>query len=128
MSPGADRCRKERKPVILATLLAQSSKSNGGAAQILIFIPLILVFYFLMIRPQRAKMRAHQDLLGNLEVGDEVETVGGIIGTIRGMTDDEFLLEAAPATTLRVSRGAVRRKIYQEEDVEEEQESPDSSS
>ena len=81
-----------------------------------------------MIRPQRAKMRAHQDLLGNLEVGDEVETVGGIIGTIRGMTNDEFSLEAAPGTTLRVSRGAVRRKIYQEEEVEEEQESPDSSS
>jgi preprotein translocase subunit YajC len=114
--------------VILATILAQSSKSNGGAAQILIFIPLILVFYFLMIRPQRAKMRAHQELLGNLEVGDEVETVGGIIGTIRGMTNDEFMLEAAPGTTLRVSRGAVRRKVYQEEDVEEEQESPDSNS
>ena len=114
--------------MILATLLAQSSKSSGGAAQILIFIPLILVFYFLMIRPQRSKMRAHQQLLADIEVGDEVETIGGIIGTIRGMTNDEFLLEASPGTTLRVSRGAVRRKVYQEEEVEEEQESPDSSS
>jgi preprotein translocase subunit YajC len=114
--------------LILATLLAQSSNKGGGAGSILIFIPLILVFYFLMIRPQRAKMRAHQQLLGNLEVGDEVETIGGIIGTIRGMTDDEFLIEVAPGTTLRISRGAVRRKVYQEEEVEEEQESPDSSS
>jgi preprotein translocase subunit YajC len=114
--------------LILATLLAQSSGKGGGASSILIFIPLILVFYFLMIRPQRAKMRAHQDLLGNIEVGDEVETIGGVIGTIRGTTDNEFLLEVSPGTTLRLSRGAVRRKVYQEEEAEEEQESPDSSS
>jgi preprotein translocase subunit YajC len=114
--------------LILATLLAQSNNRGSGAGSFLIFIPLILVFYFLMIRPQRAKLRAHQDLMGNLEVGDEIETIGGVIGTIRGMTNDEFLLEVSPGTTLRVSRGAVRRKVYQEEEVEEEQESPDSSS
>lgn len=114
--------------MILAALLAQSSNKGSGAGSFLIFIPLILVFYFLMIRPQRAKLRAHQDLMGNLEVGDEIETIGGIIGTIRGMTNDEFLLEVSPGTTLRVSRGAVRRKVYQEEEVEEEQESPDSNS
>lgn len=114
--------------MILATLLAQSNNRGSGAGSFLIFIPLILVFYFLMIRPQRAKLRAHQDLMGNLEVGDEIETIGGVIGTIRGMTNDEFLLEVSPGTTLRVSRGAVRRKVYQEEEVEEEQESPDSSS
>ena len=115
--------------MILATLLAQSSNKGSGAGSFLIFIPLILVFYFLMIRPQRAKLRAHQDLMGALEVGDEIETIGGIIGTIRGVTNDEFLLEVSPGTTLRVSRGAVRRKVYQqEEEVEEEQESPDSSS
>jgi len=114
--------------LILAALLAQSSNKGSGAGSFLIFIPLILVFYFLMIRPQRAKLRAHQDLMGNLEVGDEIETIGGIIGTIRGMTNDEFLLEVSPGTTLRVSRGAVRRKVYQEEEVEEEQESPDSNS
>lgn len=114
--------------MILATLLAESSSKGSGAGSFIIFIPLILVFYFLMIRPQRAKMRAHQELMGNLEVGDEIETIGGVIGTISGMTDDEFLLEASPGTTLRISRGAVRRKLYQEEEVEEEQESPDSSS
>jgi len=114
--------------VIIATLLAQSGKSNGGAANFLIFIPLILVFYFFMIRPQRSKMRQHQELLGALEVGDEVETIGGVLGTIRGMTDTEFLIEIAPGTTMRVSRGAVRRKVYQPEEEEEEQESPDSGS
>lgn len=107
---------------MIGTLLAQSN--GGGAASFLIFIPLILVFYFLMIRPQRNRMRQHQELMSNLQIGDEIETIGGILGTIRAMSDDEFQLEISPGTTVRVSRGAVRRKVYQEE----EQESPDSSS
>ncbi len=107
-------------------ILAQSKNSGSGLATILFFVPLILVFYFLMIRPQRMRMRQHQELLGNLEIGDEVETIGGIFGTIRTKSDDEFQLEISPGTTVRVSRGSVRRKVYQEE--EEEQETPGSSS
>lgn len=100
-----------------------TKNTGGGVATLIFFIPLILVFYFLMIRPQRTRMRQHQQLMGALEVGDEVETIAGIFGTIRGVTDDEFLVEVAPGTTLRMSRGAIRRKVYQEE----EQESPDST-
>ena len=112
---------------MIGIILAQSSNSGGsGLATILFFIPLILVFYFLMIRPQRTRMRQHQELLGNLDLGDEVETIGGIFGTIRAKSDDEFQLEISPGTTVRVSRGAVRRKVYQEE--EEEQETPGTSS
>jgi preprotein translocase subunit YajC len=113
--------------VNLGVYFAANSTSGGGAASFLIFVPLIFVFYFFMIRPQRTKMRQHQELLSHLDVGDEVETIGGILGTIRGTTDDEFLLEVSPGTTVRISRGAVRRKIYQEEEEEEEQESPDST-
>jgi preprotein translocase subunit YajC len=69
-------------------------------------------------------MRQHQELMRALEPGDEVETIGGIFGTIRSAADDEFLLEISPGTTVRISRGAVRRKVYQEEP---EQESPDSA-
>ena len=98
-------------------LAADSSKNgSGGVATLIFFVPLILVFYFLMIRPQRTRMRQHQDLMRALEVGDEVETIGGIFGTIRTVSDDEFTLEISPGTTVRISRGAVRRKVYQEEE------------
>ena len=107
-------------------LAAQST--NNGLGGLVIIVPLILVFYFLMIRPQRTRVRQHQELLGNLDVGDEVETIGGIFGTIRSKSDDEFQLDIAPGTTIRVSRGAVRRKVYQEEEEEEQQETPGSSS
>ena len=112
---------------MIGIILAQSNNGGSGLATILFFVPLILVFYFLMIRPQRTRMRQHQELLGNLDVGDEVETIGGIFGTIRAKSDDEFQLEISPGTTVRVSRGSVRRKVYEEE-VEEEQETPGSSS
>jgi preprotein translocase subunit YajC len=70
-------------------------------------------------------MRQHQELMGALGVGDEVETIGGIFGTIRGLTDTEFLLEISPGTTVRISRAAVRRKVYDEEVEPEEQETPE---
>jgi preprotein translocase subunit YajC len=108
-------------------LAAEKTQTSGGFG--IIIIPLMLVvFYFLLIRPQRKKMQQHQQLLGALDVGDEVETIAGILGTIRGITDDEFLIEISPGTTVRMSRGAVRRKVYEPEPEEEEQESPDSNS
>ena len=107
--------------VPLAILLAQST-TDKPANPLVSLLPLLLigfVFYFFMIRPQRARMRQHTELLGNLEVGDEVETVGGIFGTIRGVTDDAFILEIAPGTTVRVSRSAVRRKVWEEEEQQQ---------
>lgn len=114
--------------MILATLLAAETKTTNSPVGILIIPLMLVVFYFILIRPQRNRMKQHQELLGALGVDDEVETIGGVIGTIRGATDDEFLLEVAPGTTIRVARGAVRRKLFQAEEEPEEQESPDSNS
>ena len=103
----------------MITLLAVAEPSKGtggGLTSLLIFVPLILVFYFFMIRPQRQRMRQHTDLISSLEIGDEVETIGGIFGVIREVHDDNFSVEISPGTTVRVSRGAVRRKVFQEEE------------
>lgn len=59
------------------------------------------------------------ELMRTLEVGDEVETVAGIFGTIRRLDEDTIWLEVAPGTTLRFSRGAVRRKVIQEEESDD---------
>ena len=100
-------------------LLAQTDTTDKTTNPLVGFLPIILlivVFYFFMIRPQRNRMRQHQDLLSALDVGDEVETIGGIYGTIRGSDDSTFTLEVSPGTSVRVSRAAVRRKVYQEEE------------
>jgi preprotein translocase subunit YajC len=106
---------------LILTLLAQETTTKEPANPLVSFLPIILlvvVFYFFMIRPQRNRMRQHQDLLSNLGLGDEIETIGGMYGTIRSMDDESFMIEIAPGTVVRVSRAAVRRKVYQPDEEE----------
>jgi preprotein translocase subunit YajC len=109
----------------ILTLLAQTTDTPGDTKTdtnpLVSFLPillLIVVFYFFMIRPQKNRMRAQQELLSNLGLGDDVETIAGIYGTIRAMDDDTFMIEVSPGTTVRMSRAAVRRKIYEPDEEE----------
>ena len=63
------------------------------------FVPMILifvVFYFLLIRPQRKKDKEAKAMLDNLKVGDRICTIGGIYGTIVRIKDDVLTIESAP--------------------------------
>jgi len=97
----------------MITVLAQES-TGGGAGSLLIFLPLILLFYFFMIRPQRQRMKHHQEMVRAMQIGDEIETVGGMFGTIQRMSDEHIWVEVAPGTTIKMSRGAVRRRIVEQ--------------
>ncbi len=76
------------------------------------FIPLVLivvVFYFLMIRPQRKKDKKVKDMLANLKVGDRITTIGGIHGTIMGIKDETVTVGVgADKTKLVFARWAIR--------------------
>lgn len=74
------------------------------------FLPLVVVFvifYFLMIRPQKKKYDQEQALLKELTKGDEVYTKSGLIGTIYGMTDTVVTLEVSDGVRLKVLKGQV---------------------
>ncbi|NLV59797.1 MAG: preprotein translocase subunit YajC [Clostridiales bacterium] len=64
----------------------------GGTGELLgMIIPMVLmfvVFYFLLIRPQRKKDKKVKDMLANLKVGDRICTIGGVYGTILAIKDD----------------------------------------
>lgn len=98
----------------MLTILAQTEPSGGGAGGLVIFLPLILLFYFFMIRPQRQRMKQHQEMVRQIQIGDEIETVAGIFGTVERMSDEHLWVQVAPGTTLKMSRGAVRRRIVPE--------------
>lgn len=86
---------------------ASGSGAGGGLGA---FVPLILmfvIFYFLLIRPQQKKNKAHKEMLGNLRKGDKVMTTGGLLGEITGITDQIVTLEIAPKIRVKVSRHAV---------------------
>lgn len=73
-------------------------------------LPLALLFgvmYFVLIRPQKQRVRAQQALVSSLSVGDEVMTIGGIFGRIVALRDDEATIETTPGTLLRCRRSAI---------------------
>jgi preprotein translocase subunit YajC len=86
---------------------AQGAGAGGGPpmiVQLLPFIGLFLVFYFLIIRPQQQKQNQHTQMLANLKKNDEVITSGGLYGRIMALSDDVVTLEIAPNVRVRVSR------------------------
>lgn len=98
----------------LAVLLAQQTtqpEPTNPASSLFLFVPLILVFYLFVLRPQRRRMQQHHALVASIEPGDEVETVGGMFGTVGRIEDDVMWVEVSAGTTVKVSRAAVRRKV-----------------
>lgn len=85
------------------------------------FLPLILVFimfYFMLIRPQKKREKETQMMRKNLEVGDEIVTVGGIIGTIVSVKEDQDYLvieTSADRNKVRITRWAVQANITPKE-------------
>ena len=75
-------------------------------------IMLVLVgvfFYFFMIRPQKKKEKEEAQMRDNLEIGDEITTIGGIIGKIVSIKDETFVLETTKdKTKIRFLKGAIR--------------------
>ncbi len=76
-------------------------------------LPLLLLgvlMYFLIIRPQRKRVRNQQQLASSLEVGDQVRTIGGLLGVVVGMGDDYVILGVEDGR-IRVQRSAVAGRI-----------------
>lgn len=97
-------------------LISEAYAQTAGAAgdptgallsQFLIFIPIIAIFYFLIIRPQQKARKAHMDMITNLKKGDMIVTSGGMIGKVRSVADDEVRVELAPNVEVRVVRGTI---------------------
>lgn len=78
---------------------------------IIIFAVALVVFYALLLYPQRRKARQHQQLIESLTPGDMVMTIGGIFGAIRQVNEDILLMEVAEGVVITVARQSIARKI-----------------
>jgi len=90
-----------------AALAAGGGQTAQGLAS---FVPLILViaiFYFLLIRPQQKRMKAHQTMISELKKGDRVVTAGGIIGKVTDVDEDTLKLEIADKVRVTVKRDTI---------------------
>jgi preprotein translocase subunit YajC len=100
-------------PSTLATTIFSSADSGGSSILSFLFLPLILLaMYFLMIRPQRKRMRAQQDLQKSVEVGQDVVTTSGVFGTITGEDGpNRFWLEIDDDVQIRIARAAIQNVV-----------------
>ena len=80
---------------------------GGPLTQLLPFVLIFGIFYFLLIRPQQVQRRKTQAMLANLKTGDRVVTSGGIYGTISGFRDNIVQLQVASQVKLDVARSAI---------------------
>ena len=98
---------------VLAILAAEEDGGNasGGLIQIGILLLIPLAMYFLMIRPQRKRMRDQQAMQTSLEVGDEVMTASGIYGFITGFEEDIVWVEIDDDVQIRLARAAIQNKV-----------------
>ena len=81
----------------------------SGTDMLMQFLPLIVmfvIFWFLLIRPQQKRAKAHKAMLAELKRGDHVVTSAGLIGRILEIDDEQVLLESGESK-LRVTRGAI---------------------
>lgn len=83
---------------------------GGGGNFLFQFAPLIfmfVIFYFLVLVPQRKKQKALEEMLNNLKNGDQVVTQGGIYGTISSIKDGVVQLQVAPSVKIEIARSSI---------------------
>ena len=84
---------------------AAGAAPGGDGMGALLAIGMIVIFYFLLIRPQNNRMKKHKAMLAGMKKGDTVVTQGGIIGRIFALKDDEFVLDTCEGGKLRIVLG-----------------------
>lgn len=96
-----------------SSIIATAEQNNGGSALFTFgFMALIgLAMYFLMIRPQRKRLRAQQELQQAITVDDEILTNSGLYGFVTAMDGDVVWLEVADGVEIRISRSALLRRV-----------------
>jgi len=105
--------------MLLIPMLFQAAPAAGGAApaaadpmsgilgSLLLPVGMIVIFYFLLIRPQNQRAKKHKEMLGAMKKGDTVVTQGGIIGKVFKLADDEVTIDTGEGGKLRIVRSMI---------------------
>ncbi|MBQ7822015.1 MAG: preprotein translocase subunit YajC [Clostridia bacterium] len=92
---------------------------SSGLMTIVMLVLMLVVFYFFMYKPQKKQEKETADMRNSLAVGDEITTIGGIIGKIISIKDETILIETSgDRTKIRLLKSAVRNVDVKAEDAE----------
>jgi len=94
---------------------APKAKPNQTSFYVMMAL-MFVVLYFFMIRGPRQKQKQHEQMLKAIKKNDRIQTIGGILGTVLEVRDDEVLIKIDEATNtkMRITRGAVSRVLGEE--------------
>jgi preprotein translocase subunit YajC len=91
----------------LAMVPPGSGQSGSLLTNLVPFVLMFAIFYFLLIAPQRKKAKAHTAMLQGLKAGDRVVTNGGIYGTVVGVDDQKVQLRIADQVKIDIAKHAI---------------------
>jgi preprotein translocase subunit YajC len=100
-------------PVFISSAFAQTAPAAAGGdiqSSLMGMLPLVLMFvvlYFIMIRPQMKKQKEHKAMIEAVAKGDEIVTVGGVLGKVAKIGDTFLVLEVANGVEIQIQRSAV---------------------
>ena len=81
--------------------------SGAGLISLAPLALIVVIFYFLLIRPQQKRMKAHRGMIDELKKGDKVITAGGMIGTVRDVSEDSVRLDIADKVRVTIKRDTI---------------------
>lgn len=102
------------KLLLAEAAAADAQQQQGGFLSMLptiaFLVIIVAVFYFLLYRPQKKKEKADAEMKNNLEVGDEITTIGGIIGEVVSIKEETCVIETTKdKTKIRILKGAISK-------------------
>lgn len=101
-------------------LFMAPSGQEGGAGiigNVVLFGSIILIFYFMIIRPQQKRQKERQQMIDSMKKGDKIVTAGGIHGTIVGVEDKILLVQIADNVKVKVDRSSVGNILKEGEPI-----------
>jgi preprotein translocase subunit YajC len=87
------------------------AQSMNSLMQFVPFVFIFIIFYFLLIRPQKQQEKKHKEMISKLDKNAEIVTIAGIHGTIVGVKDKTFMLRVDDNTKIEIDKSAVARVI-----------------
>lgn len=97
--------------LISSAWAADAPPPGAGFGPLLMLVLFMVVFYFLLIRPQQKRAREHAAMVGAIGTGDEVVTAGGLLGKVTAVGDDFLTLEIANGVEVKVQRQTIARTL-----------------
>ena len=96
----------------------QAPATGSNLMAYLPFVLVILAFYFLIIAPNKKRQREQQAMINSIETGDEVLTIGGIVGKVTNKDEKHYILKVDDGTKIKFLKSAIASKLSSENSTE----------